>query len=159
MIVPEAQLKMKEQQTWERCYYPLFHEQSHQRVDLRQGCQGRRSQLRSCRKVLGGLFLEQISHADVYGMQYESPVHSVQTALRLGLGFGGRESVESCCEWGCVKAPKGSSGLPKGFCCEHCGEFVAMPGAGPAAWGRLWEDVQLPVARSLPLCGLALRGT
>lgn len=104
---------MKEQQTWKRCYYSLFHEQNHQRVDLRQGCQGRRSQLRSCRKVLGGLFPEQISHADVYGMQNESPVHLVQTALRLGLGFRGRESAESCCEWGCVKAPKGVQVYPK----------------------------------------------
>lgn len=158
MIVPEAQLKMKEQQTWKRHYYPVFHEQNHQRVDLRQGCQGRRSQLRSCGKVLGGLFLEQISHADVYRMQHESPVHLVQTAFRLGLGFGGRESSESCCEWGCGKAPKGVQVYPKASA-EHLGEFVEMSGAGPAAWGRLWEDVQLPVARSLPLCGLALRGT
>lgn len=27
--------------------------------------------------------------------------------------------AESCSEWGCIKAAKGSGGLPKGFCCER----------------------------------------
>ena len=30
-----------------------------------------------------------------------------------------RESAESCCVGGCVEAPKGSSGPPKGFRWEH----------------------------------------
>lgn len=37
----------------------------------------------------------------------------------LVLGFGERLSSECCSEWGCVKAAKGSSGLLKGFHCEH----------------------------------------
>lgn len=35
--------------------------------------------------------------------------------IGLWVGFGERESAESCCEWSCVKATKGSSGLPKVF--------------------------------------------
>lgn len=31
---------------------------------------------------------------------------------------GKRLGAESCSEWGCIKAAKGSGGLPKGSCCE-----------------------------------------
>lgn len=37
----------------------------------------------------------------------------------LVLRFEERESSECCSEWGCVKATTGSSGLLKGFHCDH----------------------------------------
>lgn len=43
------------------------------------------------------------------------PKVQLSVTVRVMLSGVWREGAESCCVWGCVKAPRGSSGVHKGF--------------------------------------------